>query len=335
MRRCHRLRWQVRSSLPRRRGRATATPPSRTLRTLSWIGSLAVFGAAVWILHHYLSRIAWRDVMAAWSQLPNRRIAYSVAAAAVSFAMLAMFDVLAARTVARDRVSARLAAFAGAVTQGISNTLGFHAITGTALRYRIYASVGVGAGDIARIVGLAGLGVGLGFAVVITGALCWQPAITHGWGRLPGIVLCVLLVALLVWLARRPRTFTLGRWTLAFPSAGIAATQMLIGGVEMLAAISALYVLLPASVAPPFVDFLPIYVGAVLAGIVSHSPGGLGVFETIMLAAFPAEARADLLVAIVCYRLTYSLLPFVLASAALAVFEIRLRRHTKATGKPP
>ncbi|HEY8683929.1 MAG TPA: UPF0104 family protein [Rhodanobacter sp.] len=308
----------------------TTASPTRWLHILSWIGCVAIVGAAVWILHRYLSQIAWRDVTAAWSQLPAHRIVYSVAAAAVSFAMLALFDVLAARTVVHERVSAGLAAFAGAVTQAISNTLGFHAITGTAVRYRIYATAGVGAGDIARIVALAGLGVALGFAVVITGALCWQPAITHGWGRLPGIVLCVLLSALLVWLARRPRTLRVWRWTLAFPSAGIAAAQMLIGGVEMLAAISALYVLLPASVAPPFVDFLPIYVGAVLAGIVSHSPGGLGVFETIMLAAFPAEARADLLVAMICYRVIYSLLPFVLASAALAVFEIRQRQRNRS-----
>lgn len=314
---------------PGQQNSTTTASPARWLHILSWIGCLAIVGAAVWILHRYLSHIAWRDVTAAWSQLPAPRIAYSIAATMVSFAMLAMFDVLAARTVVRDRVSAGLAAFAGAVTQGISNTLGFHAITGTALRYRIYATAGLGAGDIARIVGLAGLGVGLGFAVVITAALCWQPAITHGWGRLPGMLLCGLLVALLIWLARRPRTLRVWRWTLAFPDADIAAAQMLIGGVEMLAAITALYVLLPASVAPPFVDFLPIYIGAVLAGIVSHSPGGLGVFETIMLAAFPTEARADLLVAMVCYRLTYSALPFVLASAALAVFEIRQRRHRR------
>ncbi len=314
-------------------GQPASTSPvatsSRWLRRLSWGASLAVFGAALWLLHRYLGHIAWRDVAAAWSRVPARRVAYSIAAAAVSLAMLAMFDVLAARVVVRERVSAGLAAFAGAVTQGISNTLGFHAITGTALRYRIYASAGVGAGDIARIVGLAGLGVGLGFAVVITGALCWQPAITHGWGRLPGGLLLALLAALLIWLGHRPRTLTLGRWTLAFPGAGITAMQMLVGGVEMMAAISALYVLLPADIAPPFVDFLPIYVGAVLAGIVSHSPGGLGVFETIMLAAFPAQARADLLVAMMCYRLTYSLLPFVLASAALAAFEIRLRRRNR------
>jgi len=298
----------------------------RWLHLLSWLGSLAAFGLALWLLHRYVTHLAWRDVATAWSQLPGWRIAGSAGAALLSLTMLATFDVLAARTVVRERIPAKLAAFAGAVTQGISNTLGFHAITGTALRYRIYATAGLGASDIARIVALAGFGVGLGFTVVITGALCWQPAITQGWGRWPGAALLLLLVALVVWLMR-PRTLALGRWTLALPSARIAAAQMLVGGVEMLAALGALYVLLPAASAPPFVDFLPIYVAAVLAGIVSHAPGGLGVFETIMLASFPPAARADLLAAILCYRLTYTALPFVLASAALAVFEWRLRRH--------
>lgn len=295
---------------------------------LSWAASLLVIGGALWLLHRYLHHIAWRDVAAAWSHMPAWRIACSAVAGAVSLAMLALFDVLAARVVAPTRVSASLAAFAGAVTQCISNTLGFHAITGTALRYRIYASAGLGAGDIGRIVGLAGLGVGLGFAVVITGALCWEPAIAHGWGRGPGMALLLLLVVLAAWLAR-PRTLVLGRLRLPLPNAGMASAQMLIGGVEMVAAISALYVLLPATSAPPFVDFLPIYVGAVLAGIVSHSPGGLGVFETIMLASFAPSARADLLAAMLCYRLTYNLLPFVLGSAALAVFELRLRRLSR------
>lgn len=307
---------------------APAGSPARWLRLLSWIGSLATFALALWLLHRYVTHLVWRDVAKAWSQLPGWRIAGSAGAALLSLTMLAMFDVLAARTVVRERIPAQLAAFAGAVTQGISNMLGFHAVTGTALRYRIYATAGLGASDIARIVALAGFGVGLGFTVVITGALCWQPAITQGWGRWPGMALLLSLIALVAWLAR-PRTLALGRWTLALPSARIAAAQMLVGGVEMLAALGALYVLLPAATAPPFVDFLPIYVGAVLAGIVSHAPGGLGVFETIMLASFPPQARADLLAAILCYRLTYTALPFVLASAALAAFEWRGRRRRR------
>lgn len=105
----------------------------------------------------------------------------------LSFSMLALFDVIASRIAVGDRFSAGLAAFAGAVTHGISNTLGFHALTGSAVRYRIYRSAGLGAGDIARIVSLAGLGVGLGFVVVITGTLCREPQITQGWRRWPGL----------------------------------------------------------------------------------------------------------------------------------------------------
>lgn len=297
-----------------------ATASHRWLRLVSWGGALAVFGLALWLLRRYLTDISWHAVAAAWAQLPGWRIAASAGSALLSLGMLALVDVLAARTVAGQRVSAALAAFAGAVTQAISNTLGFHAVTGTALRYRIYACSGLGNGDIARIVALAGLGVGLGFAVAITGALCWEPALLQGWGRWPGIALAAALASLIIWL-RRPRTLAMGPLSLPLPGSGIAATQMLVGGVEMLGAIGALYVLLPAEAAPPFIDFLPIYIGAVLAGIVSHSPGGLGVFETIMLASFPAEARADLLAAMMCYRLTYNLLPFVLASVAWGAFE--------------
>jgi len=302
-----------------------ASTRQRWLRIASWGGALAIFALALWLLRRYLTDISWQAVAAAWAQLPNWRIAASAGSALLSLGMLALVDVLAARTVVGRRVSARLAALAGLVTQGISNTLGFHAITGAALRYRIYASTGIGNGDIARIVALAGMGVGLGFAVAITAALCWEPTLVQGWGRWPGIALAAALAVLLIWL-RRPRTLAAGPLSLDLPGSGIAATQMLVGGVEMLGAIGALYLLLPTEAAPPFIDFLPIYIGAVLAGIVSHSPGGLGVFETIMLAAFPAEARADLLAAMMCYRLTYNLLPFVLASVAWGAFEW-WRRH--------
>ena len=308
--------------------------PRWLVRTLTWGGSLLVLTAAAWILHRALAKLSWQQVATALEQIPDRHIALSLLAAALSFGMLAGFDIVAARVTVPRQVSWRAAGFAGAVTQAVSNTLGFHAITGAAIRYRIYSAKGVSAGDIARIVSLAGLGVAMGFVVVIAGALCWQPQITHGWGRGPGIAITLALGLLLMWLSRRRRSIKLWRWTLDFPNARTAALQMLIGAIEMSAAIGALYVLLPANVAPPFIDFLPLYVGAVVAGLLSHSPGGLGVFESIMLAAFPAEARADLLAAMLCYRVTYNLIPFALGSIAWGAFEWcqrRLQRRGEAS----
>ena len=312
-------------------------PPTRTVdavrprgrrlwHVLSWLLSALLLALAAWLLHRYLGAMRWRDVALALHQLPRAHVVGAVALTALSFATLAAFDVLAARSVAPATASPRLAAFAGFAAHALSNTLGFHAFTGGAVRYRIYASAGLGAGDVGRIVGLASLGVGFGYAVLGAAGLLMEPAIAAGWGRLAGGVIVALLAALLGWLAR-PRTLRLHRWSVALPGSSGAALQMAVGGVEMSAAIGAMYLLLPPAIAPAFADFVPLYLAALLAGIVSHAPGGLGVFEAILLGAFPAQARADVLAGLLCYRLIYNLLPFSVATLALGLFEARRRRR--------
>jgi uncharacterized membrane protein YbhN (UPF0104 family) len=307
----------------------TAWLPPRVLRGLSWVGSVAVLVLAAWLLRRYLGAISWIDVRDALLQLPRSRVAACALAMAVSFAMLAMFDVMAARIVAPRRISMPLAALAGGAAHALSNALGFHALTGSAVRYRVYATAGVGAADVARIVSLASLGVGLGYVVVAAAAFALEPSALGAWGRATGMALSVLLFGLLLWL-RKPRVLRVRRWTLTLPGADVAAWQMLVGGIEMSAAVGAMYVLLPASIAPPFADFVPLYMAALLAGIVSHAPGGLGVFEAILLAAFPPSARAEVLAVLLCYRVIYNLAPFALALVALALFEARrkLAPHT-------
>lgn len=292
----------------------------------SWIAAVIALAIVAWVVGRAVLAIDWHGVAHAWSVLPPGRIALSLAGSLISFGMLALLDVLAARSIAANRVSAKRAALAGAVSHAFSNTLGFPALTGSVIRYRIYAAAGLGRGDIGRIVALAAFGVAMGFTVVTTLALLWQPALAHGWRRPLGAMICAALLAFLLWLRGAHRSVCIARWKLAFPDSATAAWQMVVGGIEMLAAIGALYVLLPAAAAPQFIDFLPIYVGAVLVGLVSHVPGGLGVFEVIVLAAFPAHARADALAAMLCYRLTYSLVPFALAGMGWLLFESRRPR---------
>ncbi len=290
---------------------------------LSWIAIVISVLIVAWIVWREALAIDWNGVAHAWTALAPAKIAASMAGSLLSFCMLALLDVLASRCIVARRVSAKRAAFAGAVSHAFANTLGFPALTGSVIRYRIYASAGLGAGDIARIVALAAFGVAMGFTVVTTLVLLWQPALPHEWGRPLGVVICTAMLAFLLWLRGARRSARIARWTLALPDTTTAAWQMTVGGIEMLAAIGALYVLLPSGSAPPFMDFVPIYVGAVLVGLLSHVPGGLGVFEVIVLAAFPAHARADALAAMLCYRVTYSLVPFAMAVIGWWIFEWR------------
>lgn len=304
------------------------TPKAIAIRAAKIGVTLAIVIAAIVLLHRYIARMAWHDVRDAFERIPRWHIGASIGAALVSWACLTAYDVFAVETVVPGKVSLRMRIFSGATTHAICNALGFHAITGTAIRYRMLSTRGVGAPDVARVVGLVGFAVGMGFAAVISLALLLEPSIAHGWGRWPGVALVVLFVVLLRWLAGKHDELQLWKFSTPVPSARSAGTQMIIGILEMCAAIACMYLLMPMDIAGSFLDFAPIYVGAILAGILSNAPGGIGAFEALTLAAFPQEQRAQVLAALLAYRVIYGLGPFILASLALGTFEIRCRLRT-------
>ncbi|WP_054056651.1 bifunctional lysylphosphatidylglycerol flippase/synthetase MprF, partial [Pseudomonas asplenii] len=95
---------------------------------------------------------------------------------------------------------------------------------------------------------------------------------------------------------------------------------LVITALDVAAAATVLYLLLPE--APPFGAFLLVYLLALAAGVLSHVPGGVGVFEAILLAAFTNElGAAPLAAALLLYRLIYVLLPLLLACLALLSTE--------------
>ena len=61
---------------------------------------------------------------------------------------------------------------------------------------------------------------------------------------------------------------------------------------------------------------------SVALGVVSHVPGGVGVFEASVTALLSGAGRADLLAALLLYRAIYNLLPFCLSLAMLAMLAV-------------
>ncbi|KJV35799.1 hypothetical protein VI08_07380 [Luteibacter yeojuensis] len=302
-------------------------PKARPLvaRALKYGVTLAIVGAAVFLLHRYIAKMSWHDVRDALTRIPRWHVIGAIGATLASWASLTAYDVFAVETVVPRKVPMAMKIFSGATTHAICNALGFHAITGTALRYRMLSTQGVGAADVARIVGLVGFAVGMGFAAVTCVALLLEPSLAGGWGRWLGVGLVVAFALLLRWLAGKHDELKVWKFTTPVPSAGSAAAQIGIGIVEMLGAILTMYLLLPPEIAGGFMTFAPIYVGAILAGILSNTPGGIGAFEALMLAAFPQEQRAQVLAALLAYRVIYGFGPFLLASAALGIYEVRHR----------
>lgn len=270
-----------------------------------------------WSLRSQFGATSFSEVRTAWGQQQAGRIILSLALTALSFAALAMYDWLGARVVAPGRVPARTTLLAGATANAISNTLGFHAVTGSLVRARIYLQAGLSGAESARIVSLSWMALGLGFLTMVTVAEFVQPDASPIFGS----ALALVLALLLAWLAGRPRQLRVFGFRQPLPSAPVALSQMLIGAVETAAAIGALYVLLPHDLAPPFSQFAIGCLAAVIAGLLAHAPGGIGVFEAAITALLAGAGRADLLAALLLYRAIYNLLPFVVSAIVIAVME--------------
>ena len=92
-----------------------------------------------------------------------------------------------------------------------------------------------------------------------------------------------------------------------------ALRLMLWTALDLTAAAAALYVLLPASVEVSAVAFWGAFVLALGAGILSQLPGGIGVFEAVLIACLPGPATPELIASIAVFRAVYFALPFGLA----------------------
>ena len=91
---------------------------------------------------------------------------------------------------------------------------------------------------------------------------------------------------------------------------------------------SILFALLPKPIAVGFPAFLALFLVAQAAAQVSHVPGGVGVFETLMVVFLsPAVTAAQALAALVAFRAIYYLLPFCIALISLATYEVLRKRE--------
>ncbi|AHG87645.1 Lysylphosphatidylglycerol synthetase, domain of unknown function DUF2156 [Gemmatirosa kalamazoonensis] len=119
---------------------------------------------------------------------------------------------------------------------------------------------------------------------------------------------------------------SVGGWRFPVPSPTLAVAQLVLAAADWTVAGSVLYALLPhQAAAVPFLTFLGAFLLAQFAGVVSHVPGGIGVFEWVIVRLLRPYApnAAAVLGALVAYRAVYYLLPFVAALGALALHETR------------
>lgn len=291
---------------------------------------LAATLLTAWTLQRQFGDTSLASVGAAARALPAPQLFAALGLTALSFLCLAIYDLVGARIVAPRRVPVATALLAGATANAVSNTLGFHAVTGSVIRAHLYLRCGLTKHEVARIVSLAWLALGLGFVTLLAAAeLQRATTMEHPGAALwSGGLIAAGLSIFVAWRAFGKRQLSVFGFRQPLPSARLALFQIGLGAVESAAAIGALYVLLPPDLAPPFSLFAVGCIAAVALGVVAHAPGGIGIFEASVTAMLAGAGRADLLAALLMYRAIYNLLPFAMSVGAFGLLALKPRGHS-------
>ena len=304
----------------------------------AWIGPTAgviLFSAAIWVLHHELSLHHLKDILRQIQSLPAGRIASALLLAAAGYGVMTTYDLLALRYLKQSLAFGKvaMAAFVGAA---FSNNIGLSMIAGASVRYRLYASWGLSALEITKIVFFCALTLWVGFFAICGLAFVVDPMdlpltvhLPTGSIRVIGVLMGLCVVGYLVLTLVRRRPVRLRDWQVAVPSWRTGMLQVLVGSADWLLAGGTLIVLLPPAATGSLPTLLVIYLVSQLAGLSSQVPGGLGVFETVFLlltgGRIPAEA---VIAALFAYRVIYYLIPLALSAALLGVNEAVSHRES-------
>lgn len=306
----------------------------RLRRALPVIVGVLLFAAALEVLRLELHAVTWRELSRDITAIPASRLLLAVLLTALNYALLTGYDFLAFVSIGKRLPRAKVVG-AALLAYAISNNVGFAALSGASVRYRFYSRWGVTWEELSRLVlsysitfwlGLFALG-GISLAVTSVPGAYGLPAagLTHaaGW------VLVALVAAFLVLAATRRQPLAVRSLSLSLPPLPLALQQLVLSSIEWLVCGAVLFVLLPPS-GLGFFSFLAAFLVAILLGMASHVPGGVGVFEGLMVVLLaPYLPSGRLLPALVSYRAIYYLLPLTIALPVLVADELRIR-HSQA-----
>jgi phosphatidylglycerol lysyltransferase len=296
--------------------------------------SLILFAAAVWLLHNELRTYHLRDILRAFNAIPGTHLGAAAGLAILSYAVMTGYDVLAMRYI-RYPLSYSKIGLASFIGYAFSNNIGMSMIAGASVRYRLYSAWGLSTLQITQVVAFCTLTLWLGFFTLGGAVFLIEPLMIPASIHLPltslraiGMIMLAVVLAYGIATTAKRTAIRIYQWEFQLPSARLFSLQVIIAALDWMLASLVLFVLLASGTAVSFPEFLAVYLLAQLAGLVSQVPGGLGVFETVIVLMLSARLPANQIVgALLGYRALYYWLPLVIAALLLGLQEILRKRE--------
>ncbi|MGB3135902.1 MAG: lysylphosphatidylglycerol synthase domain-containing protein [Nodosilinea sp.] len=317
-------------------------PQRPSTRFLAPLMGLVLLTIAAVVVSHQFRDYHVQDIVDGLRSLPPAQMGRAATFAGLGYLAVTGYDALGFLHL-RLSLGYPKIALTTFISSALSNTLGFALLTGRAIRYRFYSGWGISAIAIAQVIAFANVSFWLGLLAVGGGAFLLAPFEIPSQIQLPfrstaglGLIFLALVTLYIIGSAALRKGLTIRQHRLQFPRLSIALAQIAVSSLDWSQAAATLYSLLPQAAGLTYLRFLKIYLLAMAAGVLSNVPGGLGVFETVVILLLADQfSPAAVLASLLAYRGVYYFLPLAIAMVLFGGYEIRKNCwHSKGSHHP-
>jgi uncharacterized membrane protein YbhN (UPF0104 family) len=313
----------------------------RFLHVFGRILILSVFLAAAWLLYNRLKQYTFCEVSDAVAAIPTWHIVAASLLTLLNYIILVGYDWFAVRWVGEKDLPLRKIALASFTGYAYSYNFGA-TLFGTSIRYRLYSAWGVSFRKILDLLVILGLTFWFGvftLAGVVFIAVPFRVPAKLESLHLPfagtfwvGVTLLAIAVGYVAIGALAHRPLKLFGWQLPLPPLKLTLYQIAIACADLLVAAAVLYVLLPA-IDGGYMRILGVFMLAFVVAVLTHVPGGYGVFDALIIHFLPEDDGAQVVAALLVFRVIYYWVPLLLASVMLGYHEFKLAGDTVDGGE--
>ncbi|NTF31439.1 lysylphosphatidylglycerol synthase domain-containing protein [Rhizobium skierniewicense] len=289
---------------------------------------VATIGFSIWLLYKELRHLSLDDVWESLVAIDPHHWFMSGLCTLVAYAALAGYDRIALQHLKR-KVGWVFITLTSFTTYALSHNVGASVFSGAVVRYRAYTSRGLSVAEIGVLVALCSFTFAIGTIMLIGLVLVYEPDITERFvdilpveaSRTTGFILLAIVGLYVIGSLMKLRPLKIGSFTLFYPVPRLVIQQLVIGPIELLSAAGIIYFALPEAGNPGFMIILGIFLVSFSAALISHAPGGLGVLELVFVTGLPDMNPADVIAALLVFRLFYLIIPFIFGLFIILFFE--------------
>ena len=297
------------------------------------LGLVAVIASIYLLYHEFRGHDVGTEVWAALHAISPRNYLLAGAGTILAYFALAWYDRIALLHLGVKHISWVFISLCSFTTYALSHNIGASVFSGAMVRYRAYSTKGLTASQVAVLVVLCSYTFGFGNVLLGGLLLTYDPDLMQRLsGFLPDIfthphaaravgLVCLGGVALyIIGSLMHFKPFKISSFEIVYPRPDVMVQQLFAAPLELIGAAAIIYFALPEDGNPGYLVVLGAFLLSFSAALVSHAPGGLGVFELLFIKLMPDVARVKVLAALLVWRLFYLIIPLLFAIVVVVIF---------------